>query len=212
MNMAIQTDKLEIGQFVDFVAVDKPIDIAPTQACRWLVLLTEPNREFTTTANLMLRKVPFYVPTYTKAGRLPLRLHRAGKTHPEVVRPIFAGMVFVPQIVVEANEDLVRSAYGVVSSHPFMRFGDEIAIIRPEVMEIIHGVELTERERYLASKGRRGIRFQVGDEVRAAVGELLGGRGGTIEHIDDHGRITLLMEIFKRKVRVHLTQDQVEAL
>ncbi|MCG6204183.1 hypothetical protein LPW26_06020 [Rhodopseudomonas sp. HC1] len=208
----IEANKFKIGQFVDYVAIEKPIDIAPTSDCRWLVLMTEPNRVFTVTANLTLRKVAFYVPTELHAAKLPARQHQQGKDHPDVVKPIFPGIVFVPEREVAAKEGLIRSTYGVLTSRPFMRFGEEVAIVRPSAMAIIHGIEVTEREAYLEKKGRPNVRFAIGDQVRAAVGELLGGHNGTIEAIDDHGRITLLMDIFKRKVRVHLSQDQVEPL
>lgn len=216
MSMAAQKidgTKLEIGQFVDFVRVDKPIDLTPREDCDYVALLTEPNREFTVAANLTLRKLPFYVPTFSKPALLPKRAHLAGKVHPEVVRPLFPGIVLIPADI--GDEQLVRvfAAYGVMQVHPpLMRFGDRIAVLRPSDMALIRGIELTERERYLSRRGRGEVRFKIGDAVRAAVGELLGGHGGTVEDIDDHGRITVLMDIFKRKVRVHLTQDQVEAV
>lgn len=208
--------KLQIGQFVDFIEVEKPLDIAPTEDCRWLVLLTEPNREFTVTANLTLRRVPLYEPTYTKIGGLPTKAHLARKTHPDIVRPIFPGILFVREDVVAAKRDLIRTAYGVLGNDPFMRFGPlprDVAVVRPDAMRIIQGIELLEREKYLAERDRRvHPRFAVGEEVRTAVGQLLGGYNGTIEHIDDQGRITLLMAIMKREVRVHLTQDKIDKL
>jgi hypothetical protein len=51
---------------------------------------------------------------------------------------------------------------------------------------------------------------KVGEEVRFMVDEVLGGRRGTVADIDDEGRISLLMEIMKRTVRVKTTADRIE--
>jgi transcription antitermination factor NusG len=239
MNMAaerIDGTKLQIGQFVDFVKLEKPIDIRPSTDCCWYALLTEPNRVFTVTANLTLRRVSFYVPTFLKAAKLPMRQHLSGAPHPDVTHPIFPGIVFIPEM---SDEMLTRAmtAYGVLPVHPpLMRFGESIAVIRPDAMRDIQAIETVEREKFFAERsareqdlekeaerkakleackaGRAGSKidpwFKTGEQVRIAVGEALAGYGGTIQDIDDHGRITLLTAIMKREVRVHLWQDQVE--
>ncbi|MES2671602.1 MAG: transcription termination/antitermination NusG family protein [Pseudomonadota bacterium] len=208
-------DHVKQGDIVGYVDVEKPVELSPSQGGRWYVLQVEPNREQTVMTNLIIRRVSCYMPTFLKPAKISARAHAAGCEHPDVQRPLFPGVLFVAENVVAAKDRLIRSVAGV-SARPYMRFGDDLAIVSPEAMQVIQYIEAGERELYYRTPraGTRGapIVVNVGDIVRITAQAALQGYNGTIADVDDEGRITLLIEIMKRKVRVKMTTDQVEAV
>ncbi len=202
----------EIGQFVGYVPVEDPVDLTPEPGARYLVLQTEPGREMTAQSNLVIRKVPFYLPTILRAARIPARRHAAGEDHPDVAVPLFPRTILISEKVVQAKEGMIRSTPGMLSN-PFMKFGEYFAILRPLAMQVIQYIEAGERELYYRQRGRAGAPAylpSVGDAVRFLVDEVLGGQRGVVADVDDDGRIGLLMEIMKRTVRVKTTSDRIE--
>lgn len=211
--MTDQARKLyEIGQFVGYVPVEEPIDLTPAPDAEYLWLQTEPGREMTAQTNLIIRRVPFYLPTVLRSSRISARRHAAGDDHPDVVVPLFPRTILISSKVVDAKESSIRSTPGMLSN-PFVRFGERFAILHPVAMQAIRYIEAGERELYYRAKGRKNAPSfipKVGDAVSFLVDEVLGGRRGTVADIDDDGRITLLMEIMKRAVRVKTTADRIE--
>lgn len=201
----------QIGQFVGYVPVDDPVDLTPEAGARYLILQTEPGREMTAQANLILRKVPFYLPTILRPARISARRHGAGDDHPDVAVPLFPRTILISENVVNAKEGCIRSTPGMLSN-PFMKFGDCFAILRPIAIQIIQYIEAGEREMYLRQRGRPTIAFlpKIGEAVRFLVDEVLGGQRGIVSEVDDDGRISLLVEIMKRTVRVKTTADRIE--
>jgi len=202
----------KIGQFVGYVPIEETIDLTPAPDATYFILHTEPGREMTAQANLILRKVPFYLPTILRAARISARRHAEGEDHPDVAMPLFPRMILVSEKVVEAKHDCIRSTPGMLSN-PFMKFGEDFAIVRPIAMQVIQYIEAGEREMYYRKKGRKNAPVyipKVGETVRFLVEEVLGGRRGVVADIDDDGRISLLMEIMKRTVRVKTTADRIE--
>lgn len=201
-----------IGQFVGYVPVEEPVDLTPEDGASYLILQTEPGREMTAQANLIMRKVPFYLPTILRSARIPARKHAACDDHPDVAVPLFPRTILISEKVIAAKEVTIRSSPGMLSN-PFLRFGDRFAILRPLAMKVIQYIEAGEREMYYRAKGRKNVPFllpKVGDAVRFMVDEVLGGHRGIVADVDDDGRISLLMEIMKRTVRVKTTADRIE--
>lgn len=210
--MLMAGQKYEIGQFVGYVPVEEAVDLTPDTTARYLVLQTEPGREMTAQANLVLRKIPFYLPTVLRAARISARKHAAGDDHPDVAIPLFPRTILIGEKVVDAKEHTIRSTPGMLSN-PFMKFGDHFAVLRPLAMQVIQYIEAGERELYYRSRGRKnvtGFMPKVGDKVSFLVDEVLGGQKGMVAEVDDEGRISLLMEIMKRTVRVKTTADRIE--
>jgi transcription antitermination factor NusG len=202
----------EIGQFVGFVPIEETIDLTPALDASYFILQTEPGREMTAQANLILRRVPFYLPTILRSARISARRHAAGDDHPDVAVPLFPRTILISEKVVAAKEGRIRSTPGILSN-PFMRFGEYFAVLRPVAMQAIHYIEAGEREIYYRQKSRKNQPIyipKVGETVSFMVDEVLGGRRGTVAEIDDEGRISLLMEIMKRTVRVKTTADRIE--
>lgn len=187
--------------------------IEPRPGRDYFVMLTEPNREMTAQANLIIRRVPFYLPTIFRAARISARAHAAGREHPDVPIALFPGMIFIAcEVMTDEVFHLARSAPGV-RSHPLLRFGDRLAVVRPLGMLAIQDIEASERARYFSRKRKRsGATWtpMVGQEVRVLVDEVLGGCRGKVSEIDSKGRIAIFTELMKRTVRVHVTADQIE--
>jgi hypothetical protein len=210
--MQQQPKTYEIGQYVDHVEVEKPIDLTPALDECYFVLQTEPGREMTAQANLLLSKVPFYLPTILRAGRISAKRHAAGETHPDVMVPLFPRTILISEKVVMAKKGRILSTPGM-AYNPFMQFGENYAVLRPLGVQAIRYIEAGERELYYRESKRQNVPFympKVGEDVSFLVEEVLGGKRGRVEEVDDEGRITLLIEIMKRTVRVRTTADRIE--
>jgi transcription antitermination factor NusG len=201
----------KIGDFVDFVPREPAIDLTSEQASRWYIVQTEPGREMTAQANLLIRKVPFYLPTMLKPARLPKRLHQAKVEHPDIIRPLFQGVLFVAEPVIAARYETIARTPGICA-RPLWRFGESVAVLTPSSMQVIRYIEAGEKELYLRQKGRAPKSCylpKVGDEVTILLNEITGSLRGRISEVDARERITILVDLMKRQVRVHATADQI---
>ena len=186
--------------------------VEPRPNISYFWMLTEPSREMTAQANLIIRRVPFYLPTIFRAARLPGRKHALGKDHPDVPIALFPRALFIAEDVVARSMQLIRTAPGMLPN-PFMKFGEQYAMLRPVGIETIRTIEMAEREKYFARKRKLGPPSwlpDVGADVRFLLDEVLAGVEGTVSGVDDKGRITILTEIMKRTVRVRVTANQIE--
>lgn len=204
---------MALQQIEPFVKIEMTTaDTGPPPEVHHVVLMTEPNREMTAQANLIIRRVPFYLPTIFRAARLSARRHAEGGEHPDVTIPLFPRVVLVAEADLERNYSMICATPGMLS-RPFMRFGEQVAVLRPRDMQVIRYIEAGERAQYLRKKFKKqisGYRPQIGEEVRILVDELLGGMTGKVSEMDSSGRITILTELMKRTVRVKLTANQIE--
>jgi transcription antitermination factor NusG len=203
----------KIGDIVGFIPAEEPVDLTPDPQGVYFWLQTEPGREMTAQTNLIMRKVPFYLPTILRAARLPAHRHIAREDHPDVAMPLFPRAIFVSGKVLGAKERCIRSTPGMLAN-PFVRFGDEFAVLNPLAMQTIQYIEAGERELYLRKKKRpKNLPIyipQIGEEVSFLVEEVMGGKRGIVSEVDDDGRISILMDIMKRTVRVRTTADRIE--
>lgn len=186
--------------------------IEPRADENYFAMLTEPNREMTAQANLIIRHVPLYLPTIFRPGRLSPKLQAVRADRPDIPMPLFPRTIFIAVDVVEKQLGQIRSSPGMLSQ-PFMKFGEQFAILRPIGMAIIVAIEAKEREKYFSRKRKIGAPKwlpEVGDQVQFMLDEILGGLSGEVSDVDDKGRITILTEIMKRTVRVHATANQIE--
>lgn len=211
--MTINTKPMtyEIGQFVGYVPIEKPVDLTPDPDQNYVVLQTEPGREMTAQANLIMRKVPFYLPTVLRAARISARRHGAGDDHPDVAIPLFPRTLFVAESVVGAKLDLIRTSPGM-RSDPFLHIGEWVAMLRPFDVQVVQYIEYGEREIFVRQSGRKVgpvYRPKLGEQVRFLADEVLGKFKGTVSNVDDDGRITLWVELMKRVVRVKTTADHI---
>lgn len=187
-------------------------NIEPREGVCYYVMLTDPNREMTAQANLVIRHVPFYLPTVFRTARLPAGQHKARADHPDVPIPLFPRSIFIAEDIVDQKLELIRTAPGM-RSNPFMKFGEHYAVLRPVGIAAILDIEASERDRYFSRKRKKNSPSwepKMGQAVTVVLDEVLGGVRGTVSGLDSKGRITILTEIMKRTVRVSVTANQIE--
>src|SRR5262249_42765021 len=146
----------------------------------YFVMLTEPNREMTAQANLIIRRIPFYLPTIFRVARISQRDMRQGRERPDVPIALFPGLIFIAtEVLTDELHQRITSAPGI-RKDPFLRFGvgrdgaPQFAIVTPRAMAVIQDIEASERDRYFARKRKhRSATWtpEVGQEVRVLVDE-----------------------------------------
>ncbi len=192
--------------------------IEPRPDVCYFVMRAEPNRELTAQANLILRRVPFYLPTIFRVARISARHMAQGRERPDVPIALFPGLMFIGEDVVGRMAERLRNVPGM-QAQPFLTFGllpdgrPQFAMLRPVGMEAIRSIESTEREKYFARKRKSGAPSwspKINQDVKFLLDEVLGGLQGRVSEVDDKGRITVFTEIMKRTVRVHVTANQIE--
>lgn len=192
--------QLEKGQFVDFIA--RPAErLEVPMPERWYVLRTHPNRESKVIRTLKRDKVDHLFPMFPREETVVRRsLGFEVKTKRIVATPLFPGLIFVPDYECEhANLAYIDGCAG------FLRFGDWRAYLYPQhICDIIHinavaNVPRSKRERM----------FAAGDLVRIVDGPFAS-FPGRIERLDSKGRLSVLVDIFKRMTPVLFEAGQLE--
>lgn len=208
----MMVETYEIGQFVGFVEIETPVDISPTEGSSYYALLAEGGREMTAQTNLIIRRIPFYLPTIFRSARISAARQVKGDGHPDVLTPLFPRVIFISTGVVDKKLRQIETTPGM-ASNLFMKFGEHYAILRPLAIQAIRYIEAGERELYWREAKRKMVDNwlpNVGDEVRFLVDGVMAGRTGKVDGVDDLGRITILMDIMKRTVRVRATANQID--
>jgi len=169
----------------------------------WFVLSTEPNMERKAASFLIARRFKTYLPEMIKISTRGVRRRKVN-----IRRPIFPGYVFLffGFDIDRARRQHVETAPGV---HKFLRFDEDYAVVPGEAMERLFGIE-QELLKPKQVKGPSSI-FSPGEVVRISDGSF-SGLNAEIESLDDDERITILLDILKRKVRTQIMAEQVEKL
>lgn len=170
---------------------------------RWHVALIEPQSEQIASRVLRARGYEVYHPTFPK----PRRWGGVGsKAIKMMMRPMFPGYLFVNESV--QGWHWLRSTPGVRKSTSLLMINDTYAVL-PEG-EIQRIAETQKRLVNQIVNAKKYTPFAVGDIVRVTGGPFAGFYA-TIETLDDHERIALLMDIFRRKSRVFASHNQIAA-
>ena len=165
-------------------------------ASRWYVVQTQPNSERKATANLIRQGFETYLPQYLKKRRHARKVDA-------VPAPLFPRYLFVQLDVATQTWRPIRSTFGV--SHVVCQ-GDTPASVCPGVVEALKS---REGEGGLI-KLVNPLRFTRGDKIRVLYG-VFSSLNGLYEGMTDEQRITVLLELLGRKVRVVLDLDSVSA-
>lgn len=172
---------------------------------RQYVLVTEPGAEFKAARHLTAEGFDPWVPheTVKKTRRFKTYWGESRKTI-EVTKPIFHGYLFIP---------LNRAwSFGPFYSTPGLRKRPFLLIDgEPAVLNEFDVLKIQGAEQELRTAPIRGLRLNIGEQVRISDGPLTGFTA-TIEKLDDESRIGLLMDILGAKRRFLATADQFEAV
>lgn len=156
---------------------------------RWYVVRTQPHREAQAARQLENQAFRVFLPRFLKS-------RRHARKFETVLAPLFPRYLF---IVLDLSRDRWRSVNGTFGvDRLLMRAGEPEAVPRGLVEQLSEGAE--------ASGGvtRRGSALKIGDSIRVTAGpfaELL----GTLERLDDHQRVRVLLDILGGKIPVLLS-------
>jgi transcriptional antiterminator RfaH len=161
---------------------------------RWYVVQTQVNGEAKAVANLRRQGFETYLPRYLKRRRHARKVDFAA-------RPLFPRYLFVAIDVAAQRWRSVQSTFGV--SH-LVTNGDEPAIV-PE--GVVAALKAREDAKGFVTLDVRPA-FVLGDKVRVLAGAFMD-NAGLFNGMADHDRVSILLEMLGRKVRVLLDADLV---
>lgn len=167
-----------------------------TEGARWFVVQTQVNNEAKAAQNLKQQGYEVYLPRYLKRRRHARKVDFAAK-------PLFPRYMFVAIDMATQRWRSIQSTFGVSR---LVCNGEDPAPVPPGVVDA-----LRQRE---DEKGfvRMDLRpsFAVGDKVRVLAGAFID-NAGLFHGIADHDRVSILLDMLGRKVRVLLDADMVAA-
>lgn len=163
---------------------------------RWYVVQTQVNCEAKAAQNLMRQGFEIYLPRYLKRRRHARKVDFTAK-------PLFPRYMFVAIDVATQRWRSIQSTFGV--SH-LVTNGDDPATV-PE--GIVHALKAREDTKGFIQMDAR-LAFAPGDKVRVLAGAFID-NSGLFSGLADHDRVTILLDMLGRKVRVLLDADMVAA-
>lgn len=163
---------------------------------RWYVVQTQPNAEAKAALNLRRQGFEVYWPRYLKQRRHARKVDVAAK-------PLFPRYMFVAIDIAAQRWRSVQSTFGVAR---LVCNGDEPARVPDGVVDVIRAREDGNGFVTLDIKPA----FAPGDKVRVVAGAFAESRG-LFANLADHDRVSILLEMLGRKVRVLIDADMVAA-
>ena len=167
-----------------------------TQGARWFVVQTQVNGEAKAAQNLKQQGYDVYLPRYLKRRRHARKVDFTAK-------PLFPRYMFVAIDMATQRWRSVQSTFGVSR---LVCNGDEPAAV-PE--GVVDALKQREDERGFVRMDLKPS-FAVGDKVRVLAGAFMD-NAGLFHGIADHDRVSILLDMLGRKVRVLLDADMVAA-
>lgn len=161
---------------------------------RWYVAQTQAHGELKAAHNLLRQGFGVYLPRYLKRRRHARKVDA-------VAAPLFSRYLFVNVDTAAQRWRAIHSTFGV--SHLVMN-GEEPA---PVAADVIAALKAREDERGFVRLDRS---FVPGDKVRILAGAFMDSLG-LFEGLGDRERVSILLELLGRKVRVMLDADLVAA-
>jgi len=160
----------------------------------WVVLNTHSHREQVALENLARQEFVAYCPMVRRR-----RSH--ARRYSDVLRPMFPGYVFVAS---HSCADRWRPLHSTMGVRSVLRCGDALSLLDDGFVE-----SLKIREVDGAVCGSENA-LEVGQKVKLAGGPF-DGLVATILGLHEHDRLTVLMELLNRPVRVRINAEQVGA-
>lgn len=188
------------GQFVDIIA--RPVERleVPMPKC-WYVLRAHPGKDRKVLRALRRHGVDFYFPTYPREETVTRRsLGFEVKAKRIVTTSLFPGMIFIPDF----ECDRVNSV-DIDGGAGFLWFGDWKASLSPKHIADIMAINAVAN----VPRSKRERLFEIGQLVRIVDGPFAS-FNGRIERLDSKGRLSVLVDLFKRMTPVEFEAGQLE--
>lgn len=163
---------------------------------RWYVVQTQVNGEAKAAHNLQRQGYQIYLPRYLKRRRHARRVDFTAK-------PLFPRYMFVAIDMATQRWRSIQSTFGVAR---LVSNGDEPATV-PE--GVVHALRAREDGNGFIRIDSKPV-FAPGDKVRVLAGAFIDS-AGLFSGLADHDRVSILLDMLGRKVRVLLDADMVAA-
>lgn len=167
-----------------------------TAGARWYVVQTQTNGETKAAQNLQRQGYEIYLPRYLKRRRHARKLDFSAK-------PLFPRYMFVAVNMATQRWRSIQSTFGVSR---LVCNGDDPAAV-PE--GVVDALRRREDEKGFVRLEQTPT-FTPGDKVRVLAGAFMDS-AGLFDTIADHDRVSILLDMLGRKVRVMLDADLVGA-
>lgn len=166
-------------------------------ATRWYVAQTHPRAEAKAAVHLERQGFATYLPRYLKSRRHARRVET-------VAMPLFPRYLFVAVDMATQRWRSIRSTIGVMQ---LVCNGEDPAAINDRIIE---GLKSREGELGFVELAQRQM-FRPGDKLRVVDGVFCDSLG-LFEGMSDNERVTILLDLLGRKVRVTLDAELVTAV
>jgi transcriptional antiterminator RfaH len=163
---------------------------------RWYVVQTQVNGEAKAAQNLLRQGYEVYLPRYLKRRRHARKVDFTAK-------PLFPRYMFVAIDIATQRWRSIQSTFGVAR---LVTNGDDPATL-PE--GVVHALRAREDEKGFIRLVDKPA-FAPGDKVRVLAGAFMDS-AGLFSGLADHDRVSILLDMLGRKVRVLLDADMVAA-
>lgn len=163
---------------------------------RWYVVQTQVNGEARAAQNLMRQGFEIYLPRYLKRRRHARKIDLTAK-------PLFPRYMFVAVDVATQRWRSIQSTFGVAR---LVSNGDDPAMVPEGVVSALRSRE--DKDGFINMD--RKASFAPGDKVRVLAGAFMDS-AGLFNAVADRDRVSILLDLLGRKVRVLLDADMVAA-
>lgn len=170
--------------------------MSEAMGARWYVVQTQVNGEAKAAQNLIRQGFEIYLPRYLKRRRHARKIDFTAK-------PLFPRYMFVAIDMATQRWRSIQSTFGV--SH-LISNGDDPATVPAGVVRALKARE--DAKGFIQMDAKPA--FAPGDKVRVLAGAFMDS-AGLFNGLADHDRVSILLDMLGRKVRVLLDADMVAA-
>ncbi len=162
------------------------------EARGWVVINTHPHREQIALQHLERQDYVAYCPLIRR------RLSHARRVS-DVLRPMFPGYVFVKML---SAMQMVRPLSSTIGVRNIVRCGEELSLLDDAFVQSLKAREVD------GAICRPENPYQVGQQVKLS-GGAFDGLAATIISMHERDRLTVLMDLLNRPVKVMVEETQV---
>jgi transcriptional antiterminator RfaH len=181
----------------------------------WFILITEPARELSATANLVARRYQAFCPSVyrmrpVKRRGVALKDDKGRRILKKVTSPMFPGYLFIRERSAIGRFEKIEQVNGV---RRFMRLGEAFAKLPDALMLAIQNEEARQMvafEESTKTKSELAIPFAEGGPARIEGGPY-DDFVGKMVRLNRNGRLEMLLSLFGRETKVVVDASQVRA-